>query len=135
MRDTRLQFLAFGVLPALNAAALFIYSIFLVTGGRGSTGLALIVTLLSVLLMLVALTHAGVRRARDLGWSGTTTAVVFVLAALLMAPLPLLVAWLAFAPGQGGGEARSSTSVARVLTLVLLLAMPWMLILVARAVG
>jgi hypothetical protein len=56
------------------------------------------------------------------------------LSILLVVPIPLLLAWLAFAPGQGG-EPPAPTPVARVLTLVLLLAMPWMLILVARAVG
>ena len=46
MRDTRLQFIAFGLLPALNALALFIHSIFIVTGTTGGAGAALVVTLL-----------------------------------------------------------------------------------------
>lgn len=135
MRDTRLAFIFFGLLPAFNAAGLFIYSIYLVTGGRGSTGAALIVTLLSVLVMLAAVLYAGVRRARDMGWSGGTTFVVFAIATFLVFPLPLLLLWLALAPGKGGEAGSTSTSVARVLALVLLMGMPWMLVLVARAVG
>lgn len=135
MRDNRLQFVIFGLLPAINAAGLFVYSIFLATGGRGSTGVALIVTLLAILVMLVATVHAGVRRARDLGWSGTTTAVVFALAGFLVMPVPLLLAWLAVAPGQGPVPDAAPNGLARGLTLLLLLALPWMLILVAHAVG
>lgn len=134
MRDTRLQFIAFGLLPALNALALFIHSIFIVTGTTGGAGAALVVTLLAVAVMAVAVVLAGVRRARDLGWSGTTTTVVFALSILLVMPIPLLLAWLCFAPGKGGAEPEP-TGVARVLRLVLLLVMPWMLILVARELG
>lgn len=134
MRDTRLQFIAFGLLPALNALALFIHSIFIVTGTTGGAGAALVVTLLALLVMLIAVVLAGVRRARDLGWSGTTTTVVFGLAFLLVMPIPLLLAWLCFAPGKDGVPPEP-TAVERVLRLVLLLAMPWMLILVARALG
>lgn len=134
MRDNRWQFMVFGVLPALNLCALFIFSIFLVTGGSGATGAALLVTLVAMLLMLVALVHAGVRRARDLAWSGTTTLVVFGLAGFLVVPVPLLLAWLAFAPGQSGAPALPA-SLARWLTLVLLLGLPWMVILAARSLG
>lgn len=134
MRDNRLSFAFFGLLPALNAAGLFVYSIFLATGGRGSTGVALIVTLLSVLVLLGAVLHAGVRRARDMGWTGTTTFVVFALALFLVFPLPLLLVWLLVAPGKVNEPAQSS-GLSRWLALLLLLAGPWMLILVARAVG
>ena len=54
MRETRLQFLAFGVLPALNGLLLFIHSIFIVTGTTGGAGAALVVTLLAVLVMVIA---------------------------------------------------------------------------------
>lgn len=134
MRDTRLQFIAFGLLPALNALALFIHSIFIVTGTTGGVGLALAVTLLAVLVMVIAVVLAAVRRARDLAWSGATTTVVLGLSILLVMPIPLLLAWLCLAPGKGG-DLPEPTGVARVLRLVLLLVMPWMLILVARAVG
>jgi uncharacterized membrane protein YhaH (DUF805 family) len=134
MRDTRTRFLFFGLLPAFNALGLFVYSIFLVTGGRGSTGLALIVVLLAMLILLVAVAHAGVRRARDLGWSGSTTFVVLALAALLVLPLPLLLAWFALAPGRAADPAPPA-GLARWLTLLLLLALPWMLVLVARSVA
>lgn len=134
MRDNRLQFLAFGLLPALNGLALFIHSIFIVTGTTGGVGAALAVTLLAALAMAIAVLLAGVRRARDLGWSGTTTTVLFGLSLLLVLPIPLLLAWLVLAPGQAPGQA-APTGVARVLGLVLLLALPWMLILVARALG
>lgn len=134
MRDNRWQFVVFGVLPAFNLCALLVHSIFLATGARGATGAALVVVLVAMLLMLVALLHAGVRRARDLAWSNTTTLVVFALAGLLVVPVPLLMAWLVFAPGQID-EPAPPAGLARWFSLVLLLGLPWMLILVARAVG
>lgn len=134
MRDNRWQFVVFGVLPTLNLCALFVYSVFLATGARGATGAALVVVLVAMLLLMVAAVHSAARRARDLGWSGTTTLVVFALAGLLVVPVPLLVAWLAFAPGQGD-EPAPPAGLARWLRLVLLLGLPWMLILVARTMG
>lgn len=129
MRDNRGQFILFGLLPAFNAVALLIYSIYLVTGGQGPTGAALAVVLVSIGALVLASAHACVRRARHLGWSGTTTLVLVGLSMLLVFPLPLLLLWLALAPGRGADS--DPSGLRRWLTLLLLLALPWMLALVA----
>ncbi|MCU0941117.1 MAG: hypothetical protein MUE35_01020 [Hydrogenophaga sp.] len=129
MRDNRGQFILFGVLPAVNALELLIYSIHLATGGQGPTGAALAVVLVSIGAQVLALGQACVRRARHLGWSGTTTLVVVGLSMLLVFPLPLLLVWLMLAPGRGADS--DPSSIRRWVTLLLLLALPWMLALVA----
>ena len=75
MRDNRSQFVAFGVLPLLNALALFIHGIFLVTGTTGGPGAALIVTGLAMVCMLVALLHKQSLLFNELG--NLVTAITF----------------------------------------------------------
>ncbi|MBX3609725.1 MAG: DUF805 domain-containing protein [Hydrogenophaga sp.] len=135
MRDDRVRFLIFGFLPALNVVALFVASIFVATSGRSGSGAALAVVLLSILVSLAAVVHAGVRRARDLGWSGTTTVVVIGLCIVVMPLVPVLLLWLLLAPGQPATEVPQPTSLNRWLAWVLVLGAPWMLTLVARSLG
>ena len=93
-RYSRSHFLAFGVLPALNALALLIYGLGLATHGTGGAGRSLPALIGFAAICLLTAMVAAVKRGRDLGWAAWMTLLLFWVA-LGLGPLVLvLIAYL-----------------------------------------
>lgn len=93
-RYDRARFVAFGFLPAANAAALLIYGLTLATSSTGGAGRpipALLVIAATCLLIALAAT---VKRGRDLGWPLLLTLAAFWLSGPF---LPILIGYFALA--------------------------------------
>lgn len=104
-RYGRSRFIAFGLLPALNAAALLIYGLHLATaaasGGAGRSLPVLIVLAILCLLMAMA---AAVKRGRDVGWPWWATLLAFWFGLSTAFLFPVLIGYFAFAETKPKAE-------------------------------
>lgn len=101
-RYDRSRFLAFGVLPALNALGLLLYGLGLATRGGGEQSVPALLVI-AALCLLVAMV-ATIRRGRDIGWSGWITALLFWAAVSLGPALLILIAYFVFARRKNDGD-------------------------------
>ena len=96
-RYDRSRFIAFGVLPALNAAALLLYGLALATGGGGGSEQAVPALIAMAAVCLLTAMWAAIKRGRDLGWPWWATLLGFWFSVGLGPVVLLLVGYLAFA--------------------------------------
>ncbi len=100
-RHHRGHFVAFGLLPVLNAAALLIQGLNLSTHGMGNTGRSLVVILVAAGVSVLCTAVSAVKRGRDLGYPTLTTSLA-ILVSLMLGPVFLaLLVYLAFAKPAG----------------------------------
>ena len=136
-RHHRGHFVAFGLLPVLNAVALLIQGLNLSTHGMGNTGRSLIVILVAAGVSLFCAAVSAVKRGRDLGYPTLTTSLA-ILASLMLGPAFLvLLVYLAFAktadPAPSAAGAPGASMGIQWLWAPVLLVAPWMALLVASA--
>lgn len=136
-RHHRGHFVAFGLLPVLNAVALLIQGLNLSTHGMGNTGRSLVVILVAAAVSLLCATVSAVKRGRDLGYPTLTTSLAIV-ASLMLGPVFLvLLVYLAFAKAADPAPSAAGAPVASMgiqwLWAPVLLVAPWMALLVASA--
>lgn len=128
-RYDRSRFIAFGVLPAVNAAGLLLYGLGLathVTGGAEQSLPALIV--IAGVCLLTALA-AIIRRGRDVGWPGWLTVLVFWVSLALGPVVLALIGYLAFAQSAATadkfGEPATPATLATWIWAFMNLLWPW----------
>lgn len=136
-RHHRGHFVAFGLLPVLNAVALLIQGLNLSTHGMGNTGRSLVVILVAAAVSLLCAAVSAVKRGRDLGYPTLTTSLA-ILASLMLGPAFLvLLVYLAFAkaadPAPSAAGAPGASMGIQWLWAPVLLVAPWMALLVASA--
>jgi len=136
-RHHRGHFVAFGLLPVLNAVALLIQGLNLSTHGMGNSGRSLVVILVAAAVSLLCATVSAVKRGRDLGYPTLTTSLAIV-ASLMLGPVFLvLLVYLAFAKAADPAPSTAGAPVASMgiqwLWAPVLLVAPWMALLVASA--
>ena len=100
----RTPFIAFGLLPAVNALGLMLYGLQISTGSVG--GAAILLPALIVLLIIVLITAmvATVKRGHDIGWPGWMTVVVFWFALGTGPFFLLLIGYFIFAKVEPGHD-------------------------------
>lgn len=137
-RHHRGHFVAFGLLPVLNAVALLIQGLNLSTHGTGNTGRSLVVILVAAAVSLLCAAVSAVKRGRDLGYPALTTSLA-ILASLMLGPVFLvLLVYLAFAkkaadPAPSAAGAPMARMGIQWLWAPVLLVAPWMALVVASA--
>lgn len=138
-RHHRGHFVAFGLLPVLNALALLIQGLNLSTHGMGNTGRSLVVILVAAGVSLLCAAVSAIKRGRDLGYPPLTAALA-ILASLMLGPVFLvLLVYLSFAkaadpaPSPAGEPVASTGMGIRWLWAPVLLVAPWMALVVASA--
>lgn len=99
-RYSRLRFLVFGVVPALNAIGLLLYGLGLATSGSGGTERAVPLLLVLAGGLLLATCVAAVKRGRDLGWKAAATLAGLVVGAGFGPLVLVLIGYLALARGN-----------------------------------
>ncbi len=134
-RFDRTRFFAYGVMTAVNAVALALYTLDLATRGRGGAAHAQPVLMVLVGACLIGAMIAAVLRGRDLGRPAWQIVVGFWLS-LGTGPIVLLfLGYLAWAKGEVGPNAYGPPPVpagfVTWLQAVLLLVAPWLVFLVA----
>lgn len=104
LRYDRPRFIAFGLLPAVNALALLLYGLYATTGGSSKEGgLIPAIVVLAAALLLWSLA-AAVKRGRDLGVHAAVTVLAFVVATGLRPAVLLVLGYLTFARSRAGDE-------------------------------
>ena len=134
-RHHRGHFVAFGLLPVLNAVALLIQGLNLSTHGMANTGRSLVVILVAAGVSLLCAAVSAVKRGRDLGYP-TLTASLAILVSLMLGPVFLvLLVYLAFAKAAdpAPADAPVASMGIRWLWAPVLLVAPWMALVVASA--
>jgi hypothetical protein len=103
-RFDRSRFVAFGVLPAINALALLLHGLALSTHGTGGSGRAVpAIAVLAIICLLFTLGSA-IKRGRDLGWHAGLTLLAFWFSLALGPGVFLFVGYLAFAKSKAKGD-------------------------------
>jgi hypothetical protein len=132
-RHSRAEFLAFGVLPTLNALAMLIHGLNISTRGSYGESETIPVLLGLAAASLLQAAVSAVRRGRDIGWPAKLTIPAFVIA-LGLGPVVLVpVGILAFAHERPGavelGPPPAGMTISRIALAFVLLVMPWFLLL------
>ncbi len=131
-RYSRDRYFAFGVLQAVSAVAMLLYGLGLATHGTGGPARSIPFLVVLAALCLLASTIASIKRGRDLGWKPVVTFLALFVG-IGMGPLFLvLVAYLAFAPGDPGenvyGQPSQAMSNASWVWAMLGIICPWALL-------
>ena len=124
------RFIAFGMLPAVNACVMALYALGLATHGRGSAADAQPVLFVLIGLCLVGALYASVLRGHDLGRPGWQTFLAFWLALAMGPVLLLFLGYLVWVRGEAGtnayGPPPEKPGAAAWISAAVLLAVPWL---------
>lgn len=136
MRYDRTHFLAFGILPMLNALGLLLYGLGLATRSTdGSESMVPVLIVMAGIILLLAMV-ATVRRGWDLGWPAWLTVLAYWLTLGLGPILLILMGYFAFSRpresvtkfGKPAVPATANTWVLAVFSLLF----PWGLLAVLK---
>ncbi|HVY07714.1 MAG TPA: DUF805 domain-containing protein [Burkholderiales bacterium] len=139
-RYSRIEFLAFGLLPALNVVALLVRGLYISTSGNYGEGKTIPILVILVALILLASMVAAIKRGYDLDISAKLSVPVLVVSAGAIVPLPLLYLALCLISAKPDSTAANTfgppprqMNIGRWLWGFVLLIAPWVaLFLLAR---
>ncbi|MBI5927613.1 MAG: DUF805 domain-containing protein [Aquabacterium sp.] len=104
-RFDRSRFVAFGVLPAINAIALLLHGLALSTHGTDGSGRAVPAIAALAIICLLCTLSAAIKRGRDLGLHAGLTLLAFWFSLALGPCLFLYIGYLVFAKSKPKADA------------------------------